>query len=221
MPPRRALVLRPAPGAARTCAALAAAGVEAHALPLFETRAVAWTPPDPARFDALLLTSANAPRHAGAALRALSTLPVVAVGAATAAAATKAGLRIAHVGTGNARDAVAEAPRFPRLLHLAGRDRIDLPGVTAITVYASEARPVAGDALETASSGAVVLLHSVRAATHFVAAIGHMPRSDTRIAALSAAVGAAAGDGWGAVGIAPEPSDAALVAVAVRLAIDP
>ncbi|PCG09160.1 hypothetical protein COA17_09760 [Sphingomonas ginsenosidimutans] len=221
MPPRRALVLRPEPGATRTCAALAAAGVEASALPLFETRAVAWTAPDPARFDALLLTSANAPRHAGTALDTLSVLPVVAVGAATAAAARAAGLRIAHVGTGNARDSVAGAPHFSRLLHLAGRDRIDVPDVTAITVYASEARPEAADALEMASSGAVVLLHSVRAATHFAARIAQKRRSGTRIAALSAAVAAAAGDGWGATAIAPAPTDAALVATAVRLAIDP
>ncbi len=72
----RALVLRPAPGNARTCAALAAAGLEPVALPLFDIVPCAWVAPDPAGYDALLLTSAQAVRHAGAGLALLAGLPV-------------------------------------------------------------------------------------------------------------------------------------------------
>lgn len=215
--PRRALVLRPAPGNARTCAALAAAGVAAVALPLFRIVPCAWAAPDPAAHDALLLTSANAVRQAGAGLARLAHLPVVAVGAATAEAARGAGLSVALTGSGDVAAVVARAGAWPRLLHLAGRERIAHPGVVAITVYASEAVDVPPEALAGAG-GAVVLLHSPRAAARFVALLGTRSRADIRVAALSDAVAAAAGAGWDALAVAPEPDDAALVAAAARLA---
>lgn len=214
---RRCLVLRPEPGAAATVARLEAAGLAAMAMPLFATRAIAWAPPDPADFDALLITSANAIRFAGAGLARLAHLPVVAVGAASAAAAQAAGLVICHTGTGDAASAVAGAAPM-RLLHLAGRDRVAVPGVTAVTVYAAEALPPPAG-LATAAQGAVALLHSARAARRLAALI-EMPAT-TRIAAISAAVAAAAGRGWEAVAVAARPDDAALVAAATTLAIDP
>jgi uroporphyrinogen-III synthase len=216
---RRALVLRPAPGNARTCTALAAAGIEAVPLPLFAVMPVAWSPPDPRRFDALLLTSAQAVRHGGVGLAALAELPVVAVGEATAAAARAAGLAVARVGTGDAAAVVAQAAAFPRLLHLAGRDRIAQPGVEARTVYASEELPIGAEAIAAALDG-VVLLHSIRAATRFGELAAALPRARVRIAALSAAVAVAAGGGWQSVVVAPRPQDVALVQVAARLAID-
>lgn len=217
---RRALVLRPEPGNARTCAALRAAGVEAVALPLFAVVPCAWDVPDAARFDALLLTSANAVRHAGDNFQALAHLPVVAVGEATAAAARAAGLAVAVTGDGDAARAVALAARYPRLLHLAGRDRVAAPGVEAVTVYASDAIALGDDAMA-AARDAVVLLHSQRAATRFVAILGAVPRASVRVVALSNAVAHALGEGWGSVTIAVQPSDAAMVAAAARVAIDP
>jgi uroporphyrinogen-III synthase len=216
---RRALVLRPAPGNARTCTALAAAGIAAVSLPLFAVAPVAWSVPDPLPFDAILLTSAQAVRHAGPGLSRLAALPVVAVGAATAAAARAAGLQVALVGTGDAASVVAQAAAFPRLLHLAGRDRVVQPGIAALTVYASEALPVDGDAIA-AAVDAVVLLHSVRAATRFARLAAALPRERVRIAALATAVAEAAGTGWARVVVAPEPHDVALVRIAARLAID-
>lgn len=210
----RALVLRPAPGNARTCAALAAAGAEPVALPLFATVPVAWQVPDPQAFDALLLTSAAAVRHAGGGLAALRGLPVVAVGDATAAAARAAGLTVALVGQRDAASVVAAATAWPRLLHLAGRDRVAQDGVSAMTVYANEALDVLPSALEVARDS-VVLLHSVRAAARFAALSCHVPRDAIRLAALSPAVATAAGEGWRSVAIAPVPSDAALVRVAI------
>ncbi len=218
MSPRRALVLRPEPGNAATCARLAARGVPAVALPLFVMRALPWVVPDAAAYDALLLTSANAVRHAGAALATLAHLPVLAVGGATAAAAQAAGLRVAAEGSGGVRDLVA-ARGSGRLLHLAGRAHVALPGVEVRAVYASEPAPLAPDALAVAD-GAVALLHSPRAARAFAARLT-VARGGVRVAAMSAAVADAAGAGWAAVGVAAARSDAALVEAAAALAIDP
>ncbi|VXC75507.1 uroporphyrinogen-III synthase [Sphingomonas sp. 8AM] len=210
----RALVLRPEPGNARTCAALAATGLEPVALPLFAAAPLDWSPPDPTAFDALLLTSAQAVRLAGDGLARLAGLPVVAVGAATAAAARAAGLDVAIVGDGDAAAAVARAAAFPRLLHLAGREHVAQPRVSALPVYASEPVVVAPDALA-AALDAVVLLHSARAAQRFAMLAGRLPRAQIRLAALSSAVAAAAGGGWAKVVVAERPGDAALIQAAL------
>nr|WP_241769309.1 uroporphyrinogen-III synthase [Sphingomonas melonis] len=107
------LVVRPEPGTARTLARLRALGVDAAAFPLFATVPVPWQAPDPAAHDALLITSANAVRHAGPTLAALAHLPVIAVGAQTAAAARAAGLAVAVVGTGGVAEALAAATLYP------------------------------------------------------------------------------------------------------------
>jgi len=218
-----ALVLRPEPGASRTCERLAALGVDARVTPLFEVVPVAWRPPEPASFDALLLTSANAVRHAGPGLATLARLPVLAVGEATAAAARTSGLTVALTG---ARDVAAlvraaAAAGFAHLLHLAGRDRVDTAGVVAVTVYASEDVPVPPDVAR-GWPGRVALLHSGRAACRFAHIVDRdgVDRARIAVAAISPAVAAAAGEGWAARAIAGRPADAALVACAAAL-IDP
>ena len=77
---RAVAVLRPEPGNAATATRVEAAGLAAIRLPLFAVRALDWTPPDPAAFDALILTSANTPRLAGPGIDSLASLPVFAVG---------------------------------------------------------------------------------------------------------------------------------------------
>ncbi len=216
---RRALVLRPEPGNARTVARLRAAGVEAVALPLFEVRPLAWEVSAADAFDALLLTSANAVRFAGAGLDRLSHLPVVAVGEATAVVAREAGMRVAVTGQGDAAAAVAAARDFPRLLHLAGREYVAIPGITRVIVYASEPVTLASGALVQAV-GKVVLLHSARAAARFAALAADLPRGSITLAAISAKVAAAAGGGWERIVVADAPNDAALVTAATMLAID-
>lgn len=216
----RALVLRPEPGNARTVAALRTRGVAAIGVPLFAVRALDWTVPDAGAFDALLLTSANAVRVAGAGLAALAALPVVAVGTATAAAARAAGLRVAVTGDGDAAAAVAASGEaFPRLLHLAGREHVELPGVARVITYASEHVAVAPGALIAAVDG-VVLLHSARAAARFAELAADLPRDRISVAALSASVADAAGTGWARVAVADAPNDARLIEAAMR-AIDP
>lgn len=217
---RTLAVLRPEPGNATTCARIAAAGGTALTLPLFEVRPLVWTPPPAERFDALVLTSANAVRHAGPALAIYRDLPVFAVGAGTAATAQAAGLTVTMTGDSDAGALAAQAyDRGVRAaLHLAGRERaqIDLPGVTeTIPVYASE--PVTPSAAQLATlAGTVALIHSPRAGAALAALVSG-PAS-IRIAAISAAALAAAGPGWADCKTADQPTDEALIAAALALA---
>ena len=219
---RMVVVLRPEPGNTRTADALRARGLEARQVPLFAVVPVYWTPPNPTGFDGLLLTSANAVRHGGAALDLFRRLPVVAVGAATAAAASEAGFAVAVTGGEDARAVVAEARDrgFARLLHLAGRERAPTQdGVEAVTVYASEAVPVPADVARSFED-ALVLVHSARAATRLAELVDGAGADRSRIAlvAISRAVGDAAGTGWASIAIAPEPSDSAVIAMAAASA---
>ncbi|MCK8457618.1 MULTISPECIES: uroporphyrinogen-III synthase [Sphingomonas] len=219
---RMVVVLRPEPGNTRTADALRARGLEVRQVPLFAVVPVYWTPPNPTGFDGLLLTSANAVRHGGAGLGLFRRLPVVAVGAATAAAASGAGFAVAVTGGEDARAVVAEARDrgFARLLHLAGREQAPTQdGVEAVTVYASEAVPVPADVARSFED-ALVLVHSARAAARLAELVDGAGADRSRIAlvAISRAVGDAAGTGWGEVAIAPEPSDSAVVAMAAASA---
>ncbi len=212
---RGLLVVRPEPGNARTAARLRGDGGEVLAWPLFAAAPVTWDVPDPAGFDALLLTSANAVRLAGAGLDRLRALPAIAVGAETAAAARAAGLRVTAVGDGGVAEALAaaRAAGLARPLHLAGREHIDSGHPTCI-VYASADVAADAGAFAAAADGRIVLLHSVRAA-HRLGALIPEDRGTIEIAALSSKVRDAAGPGWRAALAAPAPTDAALCALAI------
>lgn len=219
---RAVAVLRPAPGGEATAALLRARGLAPFLLPLFETRPIAWTPPDRRAYDALLLTSAAAVRHAGPGLEALAGLPAVAVGAATARAARAAGLEVAAVGGADARAAVALARErgLPRLLHLAARERAgDLPDAEPLVVYGADPLPVPSGAAARLE-GSVALLHSARAAARLneLADRDRLARGRIALAGLSAGVLAAAGPGWGRAAAAAEPTDEALADLARALA---
>lgn len=216
------IVTRADPGGAATAARAQAMGLDVRQMPLFAAHAIDWTPPDPAAFDALLLTSGHAARLAGGALQRLDSLPVHAVGAATAAAARAAGLRVARVGETNGQalvDAMA-SENVRKILWLCGRDRSALTArgvaITALPSYAVDAvdPPAAWDALVAAP--AVLLAHSTRGAER-VAALTEGRRAHLSLVAISAAVAASAGGGWQAVGLADRPDDAAMLAQALAL----
>ncbi len=218
-------ILRPEPGGAATAERVRAAGLDPRLLPLFAVVPLDWTPPDPASFDALLLTSANAARHAGPGLDALARLPVLAVGRETARAAEHAGLRVIEHGQYGVETLLARQPWSQRLLWLAGRDRIAIehPAIRAVLpVYASEAVAITR-AQALSLSGTVALVHSARAMRQLAAQLDthRIPRASLRIAAISARAADADGRGWDRVAIAPRPDDPALIEVAQRLAIDP
>ncbi|HEY0085111.1 MAG TPA: uroporphyrinogen-III synthase [Allosphingosinicella sp.] len=213
------LILRPQPGADETAARAQALGLEPVVAPLFAIQALAWELPAE-RFDALLLTSANGARFG---LRPeLADLPCYAVGEATAEAAKEAGAT--HVITGPsdgaaAVDLMAQAG-VKQALHLCGRDHVALAHsqvrITKRVVYAAE--PVSdlpGEAAAALEAGALVLLHSPRAAALFASLVPQ--RSAIRIIAISTAAADAAGSGWAAVHLAERPRDDALLELAVRL----
>lgn len=211
------LILRPEPGGSATAARARARGLTPVLTPLFEMRAVPWEAPEPGRHDAILFTSAHAPRLAGEGLARLLALPAYAVGEASAAAARSAGFADVRAGPadGAALLDLAASEGVRHALHLCGRDHIPLRhraiGVERRIVYAAE--PV--DTPLEVPPGAVVLLHSPRAAARFA---GRVPdRSGIRVAAISAAAAEAAGHGWAAKAVAHHPSDEALLEVASAL----
>lgn len=218
-------VIRPQPGCAATVAALGEAGLEAHGFPLFAVEPVAWQPPPPADFDALLLGSANALRHVAAALAAYAGKPAYAVGETTAAAARAAGLELVATGAGGLQDLLARLdPGHCRLLRLCGEERValDLPPGVAVAervVYASRALAMPPALLELLRAPALVLLHSAEAARHFAGecARNAIDRGHLSLATIGPRVSLAAGSGWARVEAAESPSETALLALAARM----
>ena len=216
------VVLRPQPGADRTASRAARLGLRAIVSPLFEIDPIAWTPPDAARFDALLLTSGNAARAAGAKLAPYRSLPCYAVGEATAEAAREEGLDPAYIctaGVACVADRLAEVG-LTRVLHLCGRDHRGLGSaaleVEQIPVYAAEAVPdLAAEARRALAGGAVALVHSPRAGARLAELVTE--RSSTAVAAISSAAAAASGGGWAAKAAAEVPTDSALLELAAKL----
>ena len=216
----RVVVLRPEPGASETAARARQLGLEPIRVPLFEVEPIAWEAPNPAGFDALLLTSANAIRYAGERLSGLRTLPVHAVGEATAQTAREAGFDVASVGEARVDTLLDSLDPPLRLLHLCGEDRREPQAarqtITSLVVYRSKDR---ADVDVSGAQGAIVLIHSPRAGRRFAELSGE--RGSTSIAAISANAADAAGDGWGRVEIAEQPNDHALLALAARLCNKP
>lgn len=211
---RRLILLRPEPGLSASAERARELGLDVIARPLFRVEPVMWDVPDPANYDALLLTSANAVRLGGAGLEALRSLPVHAVGEATAEAARRARFNLASIGVGNAAELIAELPPSLRLLHLAGEDYrvIDDPRIDRRIAYRS-AR--IGEPGLPPLEDVVVAVHSPRAGARLAELADE--RGQTAIAAISAAAARAVGTGWERVEIAERPNDPSLLALAAML----
>lgn len=211
---RKLLLLRPEPGLSASAERARALGLDVLTCPLFRVEPVPWQAPDPAAFDALLLTSANAVRHGGAGLDRLRALPVQAVGAATAAAAQDVGFRVEAIGEGDVIDLLARLPASLRLLHLAGENHRDPsdPRIERRIVYRSAA--IAEPNLPPLQ-GLVVAVHSPRAGQRLAELA--RDRSSTTIAVISQAAAEACGTGWERVEVADLPNDNSLLALAARL----
>lgn len=212
---KKLLLLRPEPGLSASADRARGVGLEVIAIPLFRVEPIAWSPPDASRYDALLLTSANAIRHGGAGVDAFKHLPVHAVGTATADAARATGFAIASIGEGGVDALLGGLPSDVRLLHLAGQD-IHQPTagrqIDRQIVYRSAA--IADPGLPPLD-GLVIAVHSPRAGARLAEVAG--PRANAAIAAISVAAGAACGADWQSVDIATAPDDASLLALAARL----
>jgi uroporphyrinogen-III synthase len=215
------LILRPQPGADSTALRARGFGLEPVVAPLFTIRPLRWNPPD-RRFGAVMLTSANAPRQAGGRLASFLHLPCFTVGEATAEAARGAGFVDVRTGKADGAALLTEIAEtgLRSIVHPAGRDHIRLThpdlDILHVAVYASEpAKALPAQATAALGRGALALLHSPRAAMLF-ALLTTMPDT-VRIAAISAATAAAAGDGWAAVAVAARPRDEALLELAAEL----
>ena len=220
---RPLVILRPQPGAGATAEAARQLGLKPIVAPLFRLDPVEWQPPDPAEFDALLLTSANGVAQAGDGLREFASLPVYCVGEATAAAARDAGLSVAGVGTSGVDALLDSIPSDVRLLHPCGvhRRAPSKRDVEALPVYEAVALPVPQALLGAAD--AIIAVHSPRAGRRVreLAESGEIDRAGLSIVAISEEAATAAGPGWRAVEAAGEPTDAALLAIASRLCKNP
>jgi uroporphyrinogen-III synthase len=216
---RRLFVFRPEAAAQGTLAKAHALGLETVSIPLFDLQQVDWSPPDPADFDGLLLTSANAVKMAGDGLDRYRALPVHAVGEGTAIAARVAGLGVATVGDGGVDVLLSKVDPKARLLHLCGEEHrplsVAVRSVTVIPIYrASEKAEVTGlDDLREH----VAVVHSPRAARRLAQLIEPEHRSSICVVAISEAAAQAAGAGWEQVRAAPAPNDKDLLALCARL----
>ena len=213
---RKLVILRPEPGASETFDRAVQAGLDAVKLPLFAIEPVEWTAPDPGQFDGLLVTSANAFANGDDQLARLQSLPVHAVGPATAEAARTAGFTVATTGASGLRKLLSMLDSDLRLLHIGGEDRMDprwvWQKITPLVVY--RARPVDPPEPHLLEQ-AVVLVHSARAGARLAEL--KFDKSGTSIAAISAAAAETCGEGWEEVAWLNQPNDSALVALAARL----
>ncbi|WP_395612448.1 uroporphyrinogen-III synthase [Allosphingosinicella sp.] len=213
----RLLVLRPQPGADETAARARDLGLEPIVAPLFTVRPLPWTAPDPADFDAVMLTSASAARQASEGLAPFKQLPCYAVGEATAAAARETGFEDVRIGPddGTGLLLMMADDEVRAVFHPCGQDHLALAlpdvEITRVPVYAAEA----AERLPVPAEDSVALLHSPRAAALFAGIAGD--KSRITIAAISPRTARAAGEGWREVAIAPRPRDAALLELAARL----
>ncbi|GGD65290.1 uroporphyrinogen-III synthase [Croceicoccus mobilis] len=220
------ITIRPAPGDAATVERGAHQGLTVTSHPLFTVGPVPWDIPDPAAHDAVLIGSANALRHGGAGLTALTTLPALCVGETTAQAAREAGFDVIATGARGMQTLLphAEARGLHRLLRLSGEAHVplDVPhGVSVDTciLYAVHAAPMDEALIETLAAGALVLLHSGEAAEHFAHECDRngIPRSQIMLACLAPRIAQRAGIGWASCRSAPAPQDAALLALAEQM----
>jgi uroporphyrinogen-III synthase len=233
---RRVLVTRPQPGADVTARKLVALGFEPIVMPLTETRPVdILEPPDPADFDAVVVTSGAALRHAPVPLRAgLAHLPLFAVGDRTAGIAREMGFarpQSAEGETSALAALVARAlPAGSRVAYLCGRvrtgslaERLRKAGFAATPVETYDTLPVewTPDAALAAFAGQPVdasLIYSANAAILFSRLLALREAGPllgaARLLCISArAAGALPPSGQARAEIARTPDEAALLAL--------
>lgn len=223
---RTVFAIRPEPGCAATVALGEAMDLTIAGHPLFAVEPLAWQAEAAEDFDAVLLGSANAIRHGGTGLNALTGLPALCVGATTADAACNAGFAVVATGSGGLQELlpVAAEHGFTKILRLSGEAHVALSAPDGMTIdsvvcYRVVALPIDWSFADILRRGALVLLHSGEAAAHFVQETDRlaMPRDAIALACLAPRVAARAGDGWAAVEIAAEPADAALLVLARQM----
>lgn len=221
----KVFAIRPEPGLSKTIAAGAARALPISGIPLSRIVPCGWTLPDLEAFDGVLAGSANAFRHGGDKLSALTHLPVLAVGQATAEAAKDAGFRVAQVGSGGLQQVLDDvAGDYSHLLRLSGEEHVPLnpPEATQITdriVYRVGPVDLPGERVQEIERGALVLLHSASAARHFASECNRLGvhRENVSLCALGPRVLEPAGEGWHEARAAANPNENDLLALAIEM----
>jgi uroporphyrinogen-III synthase len=234
--PRRVLVTRPEPGASATAEALIGAGFEPVIASLTEIVPLPVDPDIDIGAPAVVaVTSANAVRHAPERLlHRIADMLVLAVGEATAQAATAIGCRNVVSGPGDAsglaRLVLGRLPAGSTVLYLCGKLRrpdfetaLAAGGVTVSALEIYDTRPVdPGSIIPRAEAAGepllAVLLHSAEAAKALAQIIQHPEVAHLFAEAVAVAISdRAAAPLRGAFGtrvrVAAEPTDAAMVSV--------
>ena len=223
---RKLFIFRPEPGLGMTVETAKSMGLHALGCPLFDVQPVGWTAPSEKAANALLVGSSNVFRHGGSELEKLSSLPVYAVGEATAEGAREKGFVVSRTGKGGLQSLLDDlAGRDLSFVRLAGEKMIDLsppPGISidVRVVYRTiplEMNPRISKVLR--EEGGVALLHSGEAAKRLIAECVRLgiDRKAVTIAALGPRIAGMAGTGWQAVHTSPTPVDAELLALAQAL----
>ena len=214
------LIIRPQPGADATAHRLRAVGHDPILMPLFAIEHLPVQRVSADDYDAILLTSGNAARAAVELLTGNHSLPIYAVGSATASALHKLSVPVARTGSEGVAVlvGVAAADGHKCLLWLAGEDHSAIPDIDGVSigieiVYRSATVNTPDDFANNVAQCDAVILHSSRAATHFS---GHcdalaLPRKDITLATFSDAIALSAGAGWASMIVADTPNDAALL----------
>jgi uroporphyrinogen-III synthase len=176
------LVTRPHPDAEITASALHARGVKVLLAPMLRFEPVAFKDDAEARYDAVIVTSANALRGIGPHLaeRQWLKLPLFAVGEHTASAARHAGFENVIAADGDAarlRDCVLasvqakEVKKASALLYFAGADvsrdlagELGAHGFSVVTQITYRMVPVAGLPYEVCEAFAA---HGIEAVLHY------------------------------------------------------
>jgi uroporphyrinogen-III synthase len=219
-------IFRPEPGNSASCARASKLGLEPISIPLFRIESVPWESPDPKNYTAIMMTSANAARFAGAQLGQFTHIPLFAVGAVTAASARDSGFASVVSGEQNVAHLLATFATLgpQKILHLCGEDRVVLASsgleVDERVVYRSVPIPRDLTNLFSVSKPVVCLVHSPRAGERFAELCDaqHVEKSKISIVAISEAAERALGPGWEKVAIAANPRDDAMLQLALELA---
>jgi len=203
-------------------------GLDMHGFALSRVVPVEWDMPSLARFDALLIGSANAMRLGGEKLAQLTHLPVHCVGEATAHEAKAAGFDVRHVGKGGLQSVVDAVDAPLHYLRLVGNEYVDLvlpDGVSfeAKQVYAVQPRRFLDRPAVLLERDVIVLLHSAAMTRQFVAECDRLnvDRNHITLAAMGPRIVEPALDEnhtqWRAIHTAKHPKDEALLAMVAML----
>lgn len=223
------LLTRPLEDSQRFADMLAEEGIDSLIWPLFRIDPVTPSDPWPRQIDALLITSAHGIRGF-AAQREARDLPVLCVGARTAAVARNLGFKNSFSANGDAA-ALADMARLSgarRLLHPCGRettgdlaDQLAKGGQAVIARVVYEAVPAGPPAAPVAAALArgtftAVTIWSPRNARYLAGQIetaGNWVLDQASLVAISqAAADPLAHVGFGAIRVAAEPNAGAMLA---------